>query len=282
MLKSFSTLESEEITSLAIGGFDGIHRAHDHLLSQLDEKGALLIVEKGFDQALTPGKERCRHTKHNCFFLDFQEIREMCAEDFLAFLHRHFPALRKIVVGYDFRFGKERKGTPEDLKKVPHVEVVVVEEQKSDALSIHANTIRTLLKQGEIEKASRLLGRPYAIYGRVVPGQGLGKRALYPTFNLDPGNYLLPAEGVYVSEAVTGDGATYPAVTFVGKRLSTDGAFSVETHLLTDENVTSQERIEVRFFRFLRRNRKFEKLSDLKKQIGEDIRETKRYFQAGS
>ena len=281
MLKSSSISKNDKITSLAIGGFDGIHLAHRHLLSKLDQNGGLLIVEKDFDQALTPKEERCRYTKHSCFFLDFKEIRDFSAEDFLRFLQEHFPSLRRIVVGYDFRFGKNRKGTPELLKKLPHVEVIVVDEQKKENLSIHANTIRTFLKEGQIEKANMLLGRPYAIHGKVISGQGLGKRELYPTFNIDPGNYLLPKEGVYISEAVT-DAGTYPAVTFVGKRLSTDGNFSIETHLLTDKDVPQQDELEIRFLKFLRENRKFENLTSLKKQIGADITEAKRYFQAGN
>jgi riboflavin kinase/FMN adenylyltransferase len=277
MLKSSSISKKDKITSLAIGGFDGIHLAHRHLLSKLDRNGGLLIVDKDFDQALTPKKERCRYTKHDCFFLDFQEIKDMSAEAFLHFLKEHFPNLQKVVVGYDFRFGKKRKGTPKLLKELPSVEVVVVQEQKKEGLSIHANTIRTFLKEGNVEKANMLLGRSYAIYGRVISGQGLGKKRLYPTFNIDPGRYLVPKDGVYISETVTNEGV-YPSVTFVGTRLSTDGSFSIETHLLTEEDVPTQHALEIRFLKYLRENRKFENLDALKEQIGADIEETKRYF----
>ncbi len=279
MLKSSSISKKDKITSIAIGGFDGLHRAHQELLSRLDDHGAILIVEKSFSEALTPGGERCRYSERPCFFLDFSTIKEMSAEDFTAYLHEAFPALRKIVVGYDFRFGKDRLGTPETFRRIPGVEVEIVSEQKEEGISIHANTIRTLIKEGKIALANRLLGRPYRIRGRVVSGQGLGKEHFFPTLNLQTQNFLLPREGVYLTEAIIG-ARSYPALTFIGKRLSTDNAFSVETHILNDVIDGPVEEMEILFLDYLRENQKFEKFEDLKKQIAQDVEEGKRYFQA--
>ncbi len=279
MLKSSSSLEKNSITSIAIGGFDGIHLAHQQLLSRLDEKGAVVIIEKGFAQALTPREARCRYTGYPCVFLEFDEIREMDAEAFMRFLQREFPSLRKIVVGYDFRFGRGRMGTPKTLGRLSGVEVEVVEEQKLDGISIHANTIRRLLSGGDIVLANRLLGRPYTIAGNVIRGQGLGKKVLYPTINIDAEGYLLPKEGVYVTGAWIG-GHRYPALTFIGNRVSTDNAFSVETHILHQQISEKVAFLEIGFEYFLRPNRKFDTLEALKQQIGEDIAAAKGYFQA--
>lgn len=279
MLRSSSIFKKDSITSLAIGGFDGMHTAHRELISRLDDNGALLIVEKGFDEALTPKERRCDHTSLACFFLDFERIKEISAEAFVDYLHAQFPALRKIVVGYDFRFGKSRRGTPELFQRISGVEVEVVEEQKREDVSVHAGEIRKLLKEGKPSLAAKLLGRPYSIEGMVVSGQGLGKKALYPTFNLAVEAFLIPAEGVYISEAKVGE-KYYPAVTFVGHRVSTDRAFSIETHLLTERPLPEVKTLEVRFLRYLRPNRKFDSLEALKLQIGKDIEAARGYFEA--
>ncbi len=279
MLRSSSISRKDKITALAIGGFDGMHLAHQQLISRLEGEGALLIVEKHFATALTPGEVRCRFAPRECacFFLDFEMIRSMRAERFVDFLAEQFPALRKIVVGYDFRFGKDRLGDPKMFEKIPGVEVEVVEEQKCDGISVHADTIRKLLRSGEVDAANRLLGRLYTIRGEVISGQGLGTRSLYPTLNIRTQNYLLPREGVYITRASLHE-RTYPALTFIGRRLSTDAAFSIETHIL-DSTITDEvQEVEVRFLSFLRENRKFDDLKHLKAQIGEDIAVAKAYF----
>ncbi len=276
MLKFSTTSENDKITSIAIGGFDGLHTAHKKLLAELDENGALLVIEKGFSPALTPGLERCRHISFPCFFLDFAAIRSMEAVDFLHYLRRLFPMLQKIIVGYDFRFGKDRAGDPTLLRRMEDIAVTVIEEYVTDGVSVHADKIRRLLKAGKIKEANRLLGREYAVRGTLVRGQGLGGKALYPTCNLETGDFLLPKEGVYVTRTVIGE-KYYTSVTFIGKRLSADNQFSVETHIL-DENLDVKEKeLEVFFLEYLRPIRKFETLQELKQQISDDIKKAKSY-----
>jgi riboflavin kinase/FMN adenylyltransferase len=280
MLKSSTTsVKKDSIESIAIGSFDGLHIAHMKLFEKLDENGAVLIIDKGFTPALTPGRERCQYTKHPCFFLEFESIKDMEALEFAAYLRTLFPRLRKIVVGYDFRFGKNRAGDPFLLKSLQGIEVVVVEEQSHEGISIHAKEIRQLLQNGKIEDANRLLGRTYSIRGDVVAGQGLGKKSLYPTFNMKTGDFLLPKEGVYITKVVI-FGKSYPALTFVGKRLSVDDVFSVESHIL-DESLNVQPReIIVEFLVYLRPNRKFPSLEVLKEQISDDIQKARNFFTA--
>ncbi len=280
MRKSSTTSGSETIESIAIGSFDGLHRAHQQLLAQLDEKGALLIVDKGFSPALTPDRERCHYTDYPCFFLKFETIRHMDAEAFMKYLRELFPLLKKIVVGYDFRFGKNRTGDPRMLRRLDGIETVVVEEQSLDGISIHAKEIRLFLQQGKIASANRLLGRAYVVRGEVIRGQGLGKKALYPTLNMDTGDFLLPAEGVYITQTQIGD-SRYPSLTFIGKRLSTDSVFSVETHLLATSLNMDVTEATLYFLEYLRPNRKFTSLDALKRQIGEDIEKAEAFFRAG-
>lgn len=276
MLKSSTISAKDSVSSIAIGGFDGLHLAHQALLARLGDNGALLIIERGCKEALTPGEERCRYTPYPCFFLDFQAVRGISAEAFGRFLREAFPSLEKIVVGYDFRFGKDRRGTPGTLRVYAGVEVEVVEEQRAGDLPIHSNTIREILRKGDVAAAANLLGRPYRIRGSVIRGQGLGKTTFFPTLNIETDNFLLPGEGVYVTQ--TGiDGTFYPSVTFIGKRQTTDNLFSVETHLLDYVTDADPDEVEILFLEYLRGNRKFDYFEDLKMQIAEDIEEAKRY-----
>jgi len=273
MLKSFTTLEKSKIDSIAIGGFDGMHIAHQVLIDKLSDDGALVIIHRG-GIGLTPAAERCQYFDKKCLILEFDKIKGMEAESFVTFLQEAFPLLQKIVVGYDFCFGKGRGGNTEMLKTLFSGEVEVIEEVFIDTISVHSHKIKELLGNKEIKKANMLLGRPYSIKGDVIPGQGLGKKALYPTFNLDTKLFFLPGEGVYATKAKIAD-KMYPSVSFIGKRLSTDNNFSIETHILDENFSENVESMELFFSAYLRENKKFEDLRDLKNQISQDIARAK-------
>ena len=269
MLKSFTTFKKEKIDSIAIGGFDGVHRGHQVLIEKLTQNGALLIVHRG-GVGLTPLDARCLYHDRDCIMIELSKIKEMSAEAFVLFLQEEFPALKKIIVGYDFRFGKDRKGDSTLLQKLFSGQVEVVEEVFYDGTSVHAKKIKSLLLEGKVSSANALLGRDYSIQGVVVQGQGIGKEALYPTLNIKTENFFLPKEGVYTTRARI-QGIMYPAVTFIGKRLSTDEAFSIETYLLEEDFSKEVDNVEIFFVDFIRENRKFSDLGDLKRQITQDI-----------
>lgn len=271
MLKSFTTLEKEKIDSIAIGGFDGIHLAHQALISRLSENGALVIVHRG-GVGLTPAKERCFYHDKICIILEFEKIKGIEAEAFITYLQENFPALKKIVVGYDFRFGKDRRGDAVLLKNLFEGEVEIVQEVFHDGISVHSGKIKEFLKEGNVLQANSLLGRIYSVKGSVITGQGLGKKVLYPTINITTGDFFLPKEGVYAT-FVEMKGKRYPAVTFIGKRLSTDAQFSVETHILQSDFIGEKDEMILFFRAYLRENRKFDALRDLKEQISLDIEE---------
>lgn len=118
--------------------------------------------------------------------------------------------------------------------------------------------------------ANRLLGREYAIDGEVIAGQGLGSKELVPTLNLRVAGYQLPAEGVYASRTLV-EGQWMESVTFLGHRVTTDGSFAVETHVL-DRNIgIVTGRVFVAFVAPIRANRTFASLKALREQITEDI-----------
>ncbi len=267
----FSTISKSEVTSLAIGGFDGIHLAHQALLKRLDNFGALMVINK-YNSDLTPGGYRRNFIKFPCFFYELKNIKELKKTQFASFLKKEFPKLKKIVVGYDFRFGKDRCCTSKDLSNF--FEVEVVDEVIVDNISVHSGIIREFIQNGKIKKANKFLGRAYSIVGEVMCGQGLGKKELVPTINVNIKDFLLPNEGTYATKTKI-DSTFYNSVTFTGVRHSTDGNFSIETHLI-DANIQLQcQKIEIFFYQKIRDNKRFNSLSELKKQIQNDINKAK-------
>ena len=268
-MPNFSTLLTRDnITAVAIGHFDGVHRGHKQLLKQLGVYGGLVVIDKN-KANITPGLKRAEYSRYPCFLYDFNEIKGLSGEEFIALLKRDFKNLQKIVVGFDFRFGRGRAWDKYDLARIFDGEVEIVDEFCFEGMGVHSSAIREYIKQGEIYKANLLLGREYSIEGRVIKGQGIGSRELVPTLNLDIKNYLLPREGVYATRTRIGN-KTYGSVTFIGNRVSTDGNFSVETHVL-NENIADARDVAVCFIKRLRDNLKFSDLASLKAQIKIDI-----------
>ncbi|WDL74152.1 bifunctional riboflavin kinase/FAD synthetase [Helicobacter winghamensis] len=270
---------AKNITSLALGKFDGLHLGHQALFKELDENGAILCIEQE-NGVLLPKKYRSFYAKYPMFYIALDIIRNKSDKEFVAFLQSVLPNLRRIVVGYDFRFGKDRFYYPFDLLQSFKGEVVVVNEVLCKKLSVHSGLIKELLLNGNVKQASKLLGRLYEIRGEIIKGQGLGKRELYATINLQNDGFLLPQEGVYAGYIQLGEqkleSKKYPAVIFIGNRLSTDKSFSIEGHLLGIEVEVKESEAGFYFAKKIRNNRKFENLEFLKKQISCDINEAYR------
>ena len=207
---------------------------------------------------------------HPIFYLELSDISQLTPEEFIGMLTVKFPKLGTIVVGYDFRFGHKRSGEARDITRFFNGKVIIVNEVKADGISVHSRTIRGYLRVGEVEQAAMLLGHPYRVSGDVIRGQGLGMRQLYPTINLDVRNFLLPAEGVYACKTEVG-GRWYDSVAFIGHRVTTDGSFAVETHILNASVDTVGETVSIEFVKRIRDNMMFAELEELKAQIARDI-----------
>jgi len=273
MLKHSTILRKDSIDTIAIGSFDGIHLGHRQLIDKLGDNGALFVIDK--DQAnLTPGIKRSEYSTYPCMFYHFLKVKNLSGAEFIALLHKEFIHLKKILVGYDFQFGHNRSCNVYDLKALFEGEVEIVDEFSFEGISIHSSTIRDFLKKGMVAEANRFLGREYSIIGSMIEGQGLGKAKLVPTVNLKVVDYLVPKDGVYATRTKI-DKKVYASISFIGNRMSTDDAFSIETHIL-DENIeTPNGNLEIFFVSYMRENQKFDALSELKKQIHQDITEAK-------
>ncbi|MDD5211256.1 MAG: bifunctional riboflavin kinase/FAD synthetase [Sulfuricurvum sp.] len=259
-----------KIDSIAIGGFDGMHIGHQQLFAQLGKHGAIVVIETGYAN-LTPGREREKHTHYPIVYYPLDDIRHLEGEEFVHHLLTQFPHLKKIVVGYDFHFGKDRRYSHQDLKGFFAGEVCVIEQVTIDNDSVHSHKIRAKLQIGDIHGANRFLGHNYCISGNVITGQGIGKKELVATLNLECKGFLFPEEGVYAALTRVNDEEHFsPSVVFVGHRITTDGTYAIESHVLNGE-IESAHSATICFVRHLRKNQKFETLELLKKAIETDI-----------
>jgi riboflavin kinase/FMN adenylyltransferase len=264
------------ITSIAIGGFDGMHLAHQQLFSKLDKNGAIIVICTGYAN-LSPYVNRAAHTKYPLFYYPLENIKNLNGKEFINLLYEEFPKLKKIVVGYDFHFGYKAANNIENLKQLFKKEVVVINEYSIDNIAIHSRIIRSYLRDGDIDIANKFLGYNYIIRGNHIKGQGIGAKQFVATINIDVDDFLIPQEGIYITNTLLRN-KVFNSVTFIGHRVTTDGKFAIETHIVDDNlNQEIPHNIGIEFFKKIRDNKKFEIYEDLKKQILNDIKVAKKY-----
>lgn len=269
-------INKNTITTIAIGGFDGMHLAHQELFKNLGEDGGIVSIEAGYAN-LTPRTYRQEYSEYPIYYYDLSEIKHLSGKEFISLIKKDFPNLKKIVVGFDFCFGKNRKNCVKELKTLFDGEVLVIEEVKIHGVAIHSRVIREYIENGNIKDANSLLGKEYKIFGSQIKGQGLGTTNFVPTINLEVKDFLLPNEGVYATKTIINE-VEYNSITFLGHRVTTDGSYAIETHIL-DENIENRHSIvQIKFFQKLRGNEKFNSFESLKKQIDIDIKNVKEYF----
>lgn len=286
MQKLLSTACGEDILSLAIGKFDGVHLAHQRLLQRLCFKGAVLVVDRQEPKrVLTPLSDRARLLKKyasQVYFLPLEIACPFSPLEFVQLIEDKFPLLQKIVVGYDFRFGRERVGNTETLRALldKKIALEVVPEIKIKGIPLHSCHIKESIQQGNVVLAQKFLGRPFVLEGPVIPGQQLGRKRLYPTLNMSLDmDLLLPSFGVYATRVEFAH-ACFLGVSFLGHRLSTDGKMALETHVLDAPIFTTPRHLRLIFVQKIRDNAFFGDLNSLKHQISLDMQEAKGILKA--
>jgi riboflavin kinase/FMN adenylyltransferase len=150
-------------------------------------------------------------------------------------------------------------------------EVVVVDQVKHKNDSVHSHKIRAKLQIADIKGANEFLGYNFTLVGKLIKGQGIGAKELVATINVEAKEFLTPKEGVYVTlTRIDDEEHFHPSVSFIGHRVTTDGSFAIESHIL-DGEVLCQDKADIRFVSFIRENEKFDSLEELKKAITSDI-----------
>jgi riboflavin kinase/FMN adenylyltransferase len=211
------------------------------------------------------------------------EFAKISPEDFVRHHVVETMRARFVAVGANFRFGHRQAGdvsTLADLGKRSGFDVESIAPIVVDSVVVSSTVIRKYVREGDVEAAARMLGRPYALEGEIRPGTGMGRKLVVPTLNLATEQELLPRLGVYATE-VSMNGKNYRAATNVGTRPTFDGAHvTVESYLLEFSENLSSGPMTVRFVSRLREEMKFSSPEALKHQILVDIEQVKRYFAA--
>ncbi|HWO00793.1 MAG TPA: bifunctional riboflavin kinase/FAD synthetase [Blastocatellia bacterium] len=308
IIRDIKDPELKTPTVLTFGVFDGLHLAHQQIVSRVVTRAratqmpatvvtfdphprAVLHPQTAppllqtFEQKMAALE---RFGVDQAVVLNFTpELATVTAEAFL--LETIFGRLdaREVYLGHGFAFGHNREGRFALLKEVAERLNRVAEEVPEVMIHTHrvsSTMIRRLLSAGRVNLARRMLGRPYGIESRVIEGRKLGKTQLqYATANLKPQNTVVPAEGVYVTLTFA-EGEWRRSVTNIGHRptFGSEPEVTVETHVVDFDGELYGEKIRVRFLHRLRGEQKFESVDALRKQIDRDYRRTVRYFEMES
>lgn len=290
---------------VVLGNFDGLHIGHQNLIHQgrllADEKGALLTVLTFYPQwqslhkpdfkYLLPQDEKIR-------FLEQMHVDEMisipCDAQFAsmepdAFIHDVLMTQLNVcgvVVGFNFSFGREAKGTPELLtdELVPLNIAVHVEPPFEYGESIVSSSlIRRQIRAGNMMLVKALLGYPYHLCGEVVHGAQNGRAMNFPTANIDyDESLILPSLGVYAARAWLAEQPEkkYDGVLNIGTRPTVDDSpkITVEIHMLEFDQDIYGQKLCIEIYHFLRQISKFKDLSELKTTISMDVVNAKKFF----
>ena len=302
MIESTTTFQIEEPTAIAIGKFDGVHRGHGELLSnilkakELGLKAAIFTFDMSpeaffkkirYKELMTKEEKRAHFEQMGIDYLVEYPFNEESAsidpekyvKDFL--LHKMNGKL--IVAGKDLSFGHKGAGDAALLQRLAEelsFEARIIGKICDEEREISSTYVREEVRKGNMEKVTKLLGKPYSISGVIRSGNRIGRTLGLPTLNLyPPEEKLLPPNGVYFTNVLM-NGKVYQGVTNIGRK-PTVGAtqpMSVETHLFGFDEDAYGKFCQVQLLKFDRPEQKFEDLEHLKKAILDNVLNGKEYF----
>jgi len=297
----------EEFTSLsrhsalAIGNFDGLHLGHQKILKflvRLAKRQKLLSCVLTF----SPHPEKIFGPDKICMIQTLEQRLEgiekigveatlvvpfnrrfanLRARDFVEKILVHSAAVRAVILGRNFRFGKKREGDIPALRRYGDAfgfEIHSIPQVKKNRTTVSSSLIRDLLERGSVEQAGALLGRAYEIEGDVIPGDRRGKSLGFPTANIQSPNEIIP-RGVFLTLIGVQD-KRRPALTNVGLRPTVGrNKLTIETYILNFKRTIYGEPVKIEFLKKLRDEQAFPTLPDLARQIQKDVEAAGGYFQ---
>ena len=286
-------------TAVAMGYFDGIHIGHQFLIKQMQDYAEKNNLDKAvftFTKTVKLGHKGkdilSIYQKVNImkdigvdlfYSPDFMEFAALTPEQFVDDVLIKSMGAKALFCGESFCFGKNRAGNVTVLKELcasRGVEVFIVPTVELDGVTVSSTEIRGALTEGNIEKANRMLGRPYAIDFEVVHGKKLGRTLGTPTINqIYPNSMCTPKEGVYITVTEV-NGERYPSATGFGNRPTVNGdTLSCETTLADFSGDLYKKNIKVEFYSYLFPTQKFENVEQLKAMIENALRQSVEYSQ---
>lgn len=309
IVKNLTEIKSkynEDKIYVTIGNFDGVHLGHQDFLSsiknecQKDHTKFVLVtfiphphqILKGQTQFLINTYEERRELLKSCgvdylFEIDFtRDFSTLKPEEFLEQYIFTFSGVSKIFLGHDFAFGANKSGDFGVAKKFcdkRNTSLVLQQEFTLKGNHVSSTEVRKAIEAGDLQKANELLGREYFLSGRVIKGEGRGKKIGFPTANLGYSKELIiPSKGVYITKVKIKD-MIYNSVTNIGNNPTFNSGYDVhvESHLLNFTHDIYGEEIKVSFIKKLRDEKKFPSVNELIDQIQMDVDQAVDYFKHG-
>lgn len=293
----FTQLNTE--TAVALGFFDGVHTGHQAVISQTvryaKEKGLNAVVWT-FDNSpksvfsgqdipvITTAAEKQKLFEEMgvdiliSFPFDEKVQKLECADFAEEILYKCLRA-KKVFCGFNYSFGAGGKGTPEMLNKLcasKGIDTEILAPVEKAWGTVSSSRIREMIEKGDVSKAAELLGRPYSVYGTVTHGKKLGRTIGFPTVNqVIESKKVIPKDGVYLTRVLL-NGDAYYGITDIGVKPTvgthTRGA---ETYIFGFKGDLYGKNIKTEFLEYLRKEKKFESVDELKKQISCDEQKAK-------
>lgn len=291
-------------TLVSVGNFDGVHRAHGHVLRNIVERAktqSAAAVAVTFDphpvrilrpdsglKLLTPTPEKLRLLAETgidaVLLLPFgRDLSLMEPREFAQNILCSGLRAREVHEGFNFHFGHKAAGNVEtlsDFGREMGFDVRTYPEMTLRGEMVSSSQIRRLLNEGQVSRARHLMGRPFAVLSTPGRGRGYGSKYTVPTINLSKYEELAPKDGVYITRTRVGE-ECFDSVTNVGNR-PTFGAelFAIETHLLNFHPIelTPETEVEIHFMQRVRDEIKFPSVDALREQIARDVKKARRYF----
>lgn len=300
----YSVNDIERFSSpvLTIGNYDGVHIGHQMIIKRVIEVAGsiggtpmLMTFHPHPLSILRPerhlGLLMPFYIKKR--FIEEYGIEVLIAMEFTDILRNTMPeafvndilieklGIKALIVGYDFKFGRGGLGNTETLKNMCSSKGIYFEAVGAvtlDGDKVGSNRIRRLILEGNVHRASQLLGRPYFIEGKVIGGEKRGRTLGYPTINLDTSFDIIPRQGVYISEiGISLD--RFPSVTNIGYNPTFNGKkMTIESFILDfDEDIYGKD-ITLYFHDHIRDEKRFNSPEELKEQISKDVDKAKEFF----
>lgn len=290
--------------ALTIGNFDGVHRGHQAMLLRLRERAAELDLppcvmtfephpREFFSPADAPARLTSLREKlelfaalgvartYVCRFN--QRLATLPAEDFVKQNLRAALSARWVLIGDDFRFGAKRQGDLALLQRFAanDFEVEAMTSVELEGMRVSSTAVRSALAEGRLDRACHLLGRDYAITGRVVHGEKTGRKLGFPTANVQFKHNKPPLGGIFAVK-LYGLERPYQGVASLGTRptIRPDGLATLEVHLFDFDRDIYGEHVSVAFLHKLRDEERYPDLATLTAQIGRDVAAARAWFEA--
>ena len=291
-------------TFVSVGNFDGVHRAHAHVLSDIVSRARAsggkavaitfephptrILRPESELKLLTPLPEKLRWLEGTgidaVLVLPFgRDLSLMTPRQFAERVLKNGLHVREVHEGFNFRFGHKAAGDVKMLAEFGRemgFEVKVYPEMSLRGETVSSSQIRRLIAAGRVSRARHLLARPFCILGTPGRGRGYGSKYTVPTINLARYDELVPKDGVYITWTRVGT-ERFESVTNVGSRPTFEAElFAIETHLLNFHplELTPETEVEICFLERLRDEIKFPSVDALREQIGRDVKKARRYF----